>query len=118
MYVVSSVYKTKPGDTIYKIIERYNCTFKVIEKLNNFESLKLLKGQKILLPLSKENSIQLYEHYSEKNETLETIIKKYQVSYEEIKYFNNLLKLILESNQDIVVEMKEISPVALEFDDD
>lgn len=115
---MSSLYKTKPGDTIYKIIEKYNSSFKEFEKLNDIKKIKLLKGQKVLIPLSENSSIQLYQHTTKHNETIDALITNYQISYEEFKYFNNLLQLIIEENQLITIKNIVISPVANEFEKD
>ncbi|QVK18904.1 LysM peptidoglycan-binding domain-containing protein [Mycoplasmatota bacterium] len=115
---MSSLYKTKPGDTIHKIIEKYNSSFKEFEQLNDLKKFKLLKGQKVFIPTTNNSSIKLKELMIKNNETIDVFISKYKISYEEFKYFNNLLQLILEKNQGINIVYQVISPVANEFEDE
>lgn len=108
---MSSLYKTKPGDSIEKIIEKYNFSYKDFEKLNKVEDLKLMKGQMVLIPLPLDKHIKLHQHTTESEETLKDIRSKYNIPYDEIKYFNNFSHLFLEEGQIVKIEPKLISPV-------
>ncbi len=112
------LYKTKPGDTIFKLLEQNNASFKEFEKMNDILNLKFIKHQMVLIPLSHNTSVQLYAYETKESDTLNQLINTYQVTYEEIKYFNNLFHLILTENQKIEIENKVISPVAKEFEID
>jgi len=115
---VSSLYNTKTGDTISKMIEKFNCSFKSIEELNDVKKLIWLEGQKILIPLPSNSSIQLHHHIIKKNESINDLINHYHINYDEIKYFNNLIQFILDANQMLKLEYKMISPVADDFEKD
>lgn len=113
-----SNYLTRPGDTISKIIEKFNFSSEEFGTLNEIKNLMLIKGQIILIPQAHHTSIKLNQYITKENDNLQNLINTYDVIYEEIKYFNNLFHLILEPSQTVYVEIKVVSPVALEFEKD
>ncbi len=112
---MASSYITKPGDTISKIMEKVNCSFKDMNELNNIPQLSLIEGQMILVPISINDKIKLSEYVTEKNDNLDNIQRKFSVVYDELSYFNNITNLILTEKQTLLIEQKIISPVADEF---
>ncbi|HEY8365486.1 MAG TPA: LysM peptidoglycan-binding domain-containing protein [Haloplasmataceae bacterium] len=112
---MSTLYLTKPGDTINKIIERFNYSMSNFEKRNDVSKLRLIEGLRIFIPIRNKDGIRLLEHVTEKGETLANIMEKYQANYDLIKYFNNFLHLILEDEQEVYVEAKLLSPELGEF---
>ena len=112
---MSNFYKTRPGDTISKIIEKYNTSFTDFEKLNDIKKLTLFNQQIILVPLPENHCIKLSQHRLTGTETIADILLKYKVEYDALKYFNNLPQLILNENQIVNVERKFISPVLGNF---
>lgn len=112
---MSSLYKTKPGDTIEKIIEKYHSSYEDFIKLNDVKNLVLLEKQTIFIPLTYDKRIKLHQHETISGETLNKLIKQYNTKYEEIDYFNNLSRLYLKEGQIVKIEPKLLSPVLDEF---
>lgn len=48
------VYTVRPGDTLYRIAQRYNTTVESIMALNNLTSTVILVGQRLVIPLYTE----------------------------------------------------------------
>ena len=94
-----SVYKTKPGDTLWKISIKNNIEFEDIEKDVDIKCLKLNKGQGLLLPFAKNKKVELCHYVTLEEETLNDITEKSETDFDEIAYFNNISHLILAKDQ-------------------
>lgn len=82
-----NVYTVKSGDTLWSIAKNNGLTVDELKKLNNLTTNKLSIGQKLKLS-SDTTSEDTYVVKS--GDTLYAIARKYGVSVDEIKKYNNL----------------------------
>ncbi|MDF2699215.1 MAG: LysM domain [Haloplasmataceae bacterium] len=104
-------YHVQPGDTMCKIVEKFELHLNGIVKENNINELKFIENQTILIPLPIVNSIKLYEYKTSENDTLLSIENLFKVAIKEIKYFNDLFNLILVENQELTINDENVSQV-------
>lgn len=103
------IYTVKKGDTLYSIALNYNITPDEIKKLNNLTSNTLSIGQELYIPegtIIEEINYVVYQVLP--GDTLYSIAKKYNVSEEEIKEYNNLNSNLLTINQILQIPVSEV----------
>ncbi len=102
------VHFVEKGQTLYQIHQIYNVPIDEITKANNGLNGDLQIGQKILIPISTNNTKYYDEHIVKKGETLYGISKQYNCSVKDLKNLNPELnetaisigqKLIVPSTQ-------------------
>lgn len=90
------VHVVKSGETLYSIAKKYNMSVEALKKLNTLESEELKIGQKLslskpVMPLEELKTNEMPEkHTVEKGDTLYSIAKKYQISVDDLKRWNQL----------------------------
>lgn len=111
-------YIVKRGDTPQKISQKFNIPWEELKRANQLKTSKLIPGQKLLIPQennlkalqsegapsklsSEEKSVHL--HRVAKGETLYRIAKKYQVSVEEIKKWNQISERDLKPGMELKI---------------
>ena len=82
-----SIYIVKSGDTLYKIAGLYNMTVNELKALNNLTSNTLSIGQK--LKVIKSNTTSSNTYIVKPGDSLYSIAKKYGITVDELKQFNN-----------------------------
>ena len=84
----NNVYIVKAGDSLYSIAKKYNTTVLELKNINNLVSDNLKIGQKIILPITTNNSNNYY--IVKGGDTLYSIARKYNMSVQELMSINNL----------------------------
>lgn len=100
----NKVHKVKKGETLYSIAQQYNVEVEQLKRWNDVDANGLSVGQSLVIRTSPANRDSIV-HEVEKQETLFSISKKYNVSIAEIKSWNNL-----ESNNLTVGQKLTIYP--------
>ena len=102
--IQTTEHKVKQGETIYAISKLYNMTVLELKVLNNLESESLYINQ--TLKVKATYSDLKLEHIVQQGETLYSISKKYNVSVDEIKNWNNFQDNVIKMGQIIVTIQK------------
>lgn len=97
------------GETLYGIAKKYNVTIEEIEKINPDNEGQIKVGQVILIPAT--DKVNFIWHKVEKNDRLQNIADKYNLSYEEILEFNPGIQKKLEKGQLIKIPVNTKEPV-------
>lgn len=84
----NNVYIVKAGDSLYSIAKKYNTTVLELKNINNLVSDNLKIGQKIILPITTNNSNNYY--IVKGGDTLYSIARKYNMPVQELMSINNL----------------------------
>ncbi len=101
------IYTVQKGDSLYNIAKKYNTTVKDIIDINNLATTNLSIGQQIRIPekYTDEIVIPSYTNYIvEKNDTLYSIAKKFNVSVNDIIKDNNLKNNTLTVGQNLKIK--------------
>lgn len=100
----TELYQVKAGDTLYSIANKYNITLNELKAINNLTSNDLSIGQLLNVPsgLSLVNS-----YIVEKGDTLYSIAKKFDISVNKLKEYNNLTTNLLNVGQKILIPIGE-----------
>ena len=83
-----NTYTVEPGDTLYKIANKFNITISDLKNLNNLTSDTLTVGQ--MLNLKQQQAENDTEYIVESGDTLYSISKKFNIAIDDIKRINNL----------------------------
>ena len=100
----TELYQVKAGDTLYSISNKYNISVNELKTLNNLDNNNLAIGQLLNVPsgLSLVNS-----YIVEKGDTLYSIAKKFDISVNKLKEYNNLTNNLLNVGQKILIPIEE-----------
>ena len=102
----------EPGDSLWKLANKYDTEVKIIKKINYLESDFLSLKDTLLIPLSrtKSNDFIPYEmHIVSVGDTLWSISKKYNISIKDITRMNSLnMNSILQLGQQLTIGNKNI----------
>ena len=101
------VYTVKKGDSLWSISQKYNISVKELIELNNLNNLTLQINQKLEVPKTiivepEENDTEIY--IVEKNDTLWSISRKFNISVNELKELNNLTNNLLSIGQELKIK--------------
>jgi LysM repeat protein len=110
----SNFHVVKEGETLFKIANRYNTSLMELRRANNLETTLVNKGQTLRVKnFNRETSKQVsqptykvnYEdvHSVEKGQTLYGIARSYNISINELKYYNNLSSSVIKIGQKLLV---------------
>jgi len=96
-----NTYTVKKGDTLYSIANKYNISISELKELNNLTSNALSIGQTLKI---RDNSSDIitedYDYYTVKQgDTLYSIAKRYNTTFNELKELNNLSTNVLSIGQ-------------------
>ena len=99
--VTSGIYTVKKGDTLYSIARKYNITVDELKRINNLTSNSLSIGQQLKITEStgSDTTNTSVTYTVKKGDTLYTISRKYNISVDELKKYNNLTSNTLSINQ-------------------
>ena len=100
----TQLYQVKPGDTLYSIAGKYNISVNELKSLNNLDNNNLSIGQLLNVPsgLSLVNS-----YIVEKGDTLYSIAKKFDISVNRLKEYNNLSNNLLSVGQKLLIPIED-----------
>lgn len=100
----TELYQVKSGDTLYSIAKKYNISVNELKTINNLTNNDLSVGQLLNVPsgLSLVNS-----YIVEKGDTLYSIAKKFDISVNKLKEYNNLGSNLLNIGQKILIPIGE-----------
>ena len=100
----TELYQVKAGDTLYSIANKYNISVNELKTINNLTNNNLSVGQLLNVPsgLSLVNS-----YIVEKGDTLYSIAKKFDISVNKLKEYNNLTNNLLNVGQKILIPIEE-----------
>lgn len=100
----TELYQVKVGDTLYSIARKYNISVNELKALNDLISDNLSVGQLLNVPsgLSSVNS-----YVVEKGDTLYSIAKKFDISVNKLKEYNNLSNNLLNVGQKILIPIED-----------
>lgn len=87
-FAQSTTHQVQAGETLFGIAEQYEVSVQQIREWNNLNSGQLSIGQKLVIRKQTESS--RITHTVEPKETLFSISKKYRVTIDEIKKWNNM----------------------------
>ena len=98
------LYQVKSGDTLYSIAKKYNVSVNELKKINNLTGDNLLTGQLLNVPsgLSLVNS-----YIVESGDTLYSIAKRFNISVNKLKEYNNFTSNLLNVGQKILIPYSE-----------
>lgn len=101
------VYTVKKGDSLWSISKKYDVSVKELIELNNLNNLTLQINQKLEVPKTiivepEENDTEIY--IVEKNDTLWSISRKFNISVNELKELNNLTNNLLSIGQELKIK--------------
>lgn len=101
------VYTVKKGDSLWSISQKYDISVKELIELNNLNNLTLQINQKLEVPKTiivepEENDTEIY--IVEKNDTLWSISRKFNISVNELKELNNLTNNLLSIGQELKIK--------------
>ena len=100
-----NIYVVEPGDSLYKIAEKFNTTVDEIKELNGLTSNNLDVGDELLIPKPKypnndNNTGNNFFNYTvEFGDTLYSIAREYNTTVNVLKEINNLNSNILQVGQ-------------------
>lgn len=98
----TTFYVVKLGDTLYSIASRYGVTVNELKRVNNLTSNTLSVGQQLRIPINSGDSSLDYFVYTVKvGDNLYSVAKRYNVSVDNIKSFNNLTSNLLSIGQQL-----------------
>ena len=100
----TELYQVKIGDTLYSIANKYNISVSELKAINNLTNNNLAIGQLLNVPsgLSLVNS-----YVVEKGDTLYSIAKKFEISVNKLKEYNNLTDNLLSVGQKILIPIED-----------
>ena len=106
----SDIYVVQKGDSLYKIANQFGTTVNEIIKANNLTSNNLSIGQQLFIPgdenTEKEPPITNntdITYIVQKGDSLWNIAKKYNISVNELKEYNNLNTNLLSIGQQLLI---------------
>ena len=110
----TELYQVKPGDTLYSIAKKYNLSLTELKAINNITNDNLAVGQLLNVPsgLSLVNS-----YIVEKGDTLYSIAKKFDISVNKLKEYNNLSTNLLSVGQKILIPIGEDTTYVVKLGD-
>ncbi len=100
--IVENVYIVKRGDSLYSIANKYNTTVAELKRINNLTSDNLSIGQKLIVPVVKEEIDTVY--FVKPGDNLYAISKKFNMSVNDIKRINNLQNDDLYIGQKLIIK--------------
>ena len=104
-------YQVMPGDSLYKIAQRYGTTVSAIRNLNNLKSDALSIGMQLKIPsnITSEEPTEPNQNYIEyivkKGDNLYNIARNYNTNVNDILQFNNLTNSNLSIGQRLLIPL-------------
>ncbi|MCI8569250.1 MAG: LysM peptidoglycan-binding domain-containing protein [Bacilli bacterium] len=100
----TTLYIVKPGDSLYSIAKKYNTTVADLMRINNLKSNVLHIGQQLKIPINDIGNGSDYIIYVVKaGDSLYSISKKYGLSVDNLRRYNNLTSDLLSIGQQLKI---------------
>jgi len=96
------VYTVKKGDSLWNIANSYNVSVNDIVDYNNLGTTLLQVGQQLLIPMANQVPDSI-TYVVKSGDSLWSIAKKYNISVDELKRFNNLTSNMLSIGQKLMI---------------
>lgn len=109
-------YVVMKGDSLYKIAKKFNVSVEELMKYNNLEGTLIYPDQILVIPQLINDKVYFLEYVSNKDDSLNSIALKYNLSIDEILKYNDLGKFILTEGQLIILPQKFNTYVIKESD--
>ena len=93
-------YKVRPKDSLYKIAKKFDVRISTLKRFNNLRSNTLRVGQKLIIPVLKENK-RIYK--VKKGDTILKIAKRFGVDPKKLKQWNDKKDNFLRAGEKLVV---------------
>ena len=102
------VYIVRPGDSLYKIAQRFKTTVSKINELNNLDSVMLDIGQKLFIPdpnsdTTPRGRIDTKTYEVQSGDSLYRIANKFETTVENLRKLNDLSSNMLYIDQELQV---------------
>ena len=111
--IETKTHRVKKGESLFSISKKYQISIDELKAINKLESGKIIPGQEIKLSVDVETnnelttqtlaSVDVITHKVKSGETLTSISKKYNVTVEDIKKWNQLVGTNLLPNQELKI---------------
>lgn len=99
------MYKVKKGDTLYSIAAKHHMTVAELKELNGLKSNVVKPGQYIyVVSLDFELPKVSYTYVVKKGDYLDMIARKYGLTVNQLKQYNNLKSNVLKTGQVLIVK--------------
>lgn len=98
-----NIYTVKSGDSLYTIALKYGVTVDELKSVNNLTSNTLSVGQVLTIPTKEEPGTSEVVYIVQKGDSLWSIAKKYNITANQLKEYNNLKDNTLSINQKLVI---------------
>lgn len=96
----TELYQVKAGDSLYAIAKKYNISVNELKAINNLVNDNLAIGQLLNVP----SGLSLVNTYVvDKGDTLYSIAKKFDISVNKLKEYNNLSNNLLSVGQKLII---------------
>ncbi|MBQ2872611.1 MAG: LysM peptidoglycan-binding domain-containing protein [Bacilli bacterium] len=100
----TELYQVKAGDTLYSIAKKYNISVNELKTINNLTNNDLAVGQLLNVP----SGLSLVNTYVvEKGDTLYSIAKKFDISVNKLKEYNELTNNLLNVGQKLIIPIED-----------
>ena len=96
-------YVVQPNDSLYMIAKAYNTTVEEIKSINHLVSNTIYPNQVLYIPTSSCNK---QTYITKSGDSLNDILKKFNINVDDFNEYNDVKKLKLEENQLISTERK------------
>lgn len=107
------IYYVQPGDSLYKIAQKFETTIEKIKEENNLETDELMVDQKLIIPVPASDTpdfdksqfevVLSYEVKSDDN--LIMIASKFNISTQTLKLYNDLTSNTLWTGQELLIPL-------------
>ena len=106
----TNIYTVQKGDNLYSIALKYGLTVDELKEINNLTSNSLSIGQQLYITDETKNNEVISDEITyivQKGDSLWSIAKKYNITVNELKEYNNLPDNTLSINQKLLIPQTE-----------
>lgn len=108
-------YIVKTGDSLYTIAKKYNTTVEELMKINHLSSSMIYPNQVLFIPSTCNVNNDTY--LTKECESINDILSKFNIDYQTLVKYNDVLKLKLCANQLLKVRDNNLNSLTLSRND-
>ncbi len=108
-------YIVKTGDSLYTIAKKYNTTVEELMKINHLSSSMIYPNQVLFIPSTCNINNDTY--LTKECESINDILGKFNIDYQTLVKYNDVLKLKLCANQLLKVRDNNLNSLTLSRND-
>lgn len=108
-------YIVKSGDSLYTIAKKYNTTVEELMKINHLSSSMIYPNQVLFIPSTCNINNDTY--LTKECESINDILGKFNIDYQTLVKYNDVLKLKLCANQLLKVRDNNLNSLTLSRND-